>query len=161
MDISIRPATADDAFAACAAMRRSIAECCSLDHNNDQAVVDAWLKNKTADNTRALIQGPENFCVVAIVHGAVAGFGMARAGKVLLCYAVPEVHRQGAGKSMLQAMEARAVASGAITMRLESTRTALAFYTRNGYVPVGAAVNIFGMEGQPMAKSLATVAAAR
>lgn len=135
-------------------MRRSIAECCSADHRDDPAVVDAWLKNKTADNTRALIEASENFCVVAVVDGSIAGFGMARAGKVLLCYAVPEVHRQGAGKSMLRAMEAHAASAGAITMRLESTRTARAFYARNGYVPVGAAVNIFGMEGQPMAKSL-------
>jgi GNAT superfamily N-acetyltransferase len=161
MDISVRPATADDAVAACAAMRRSIAECCSLDHHNDSAVVDAWLRNKTADNTKALIEAPENFCVVAVVDGSITGFGMARAGKVLLCYAVPEVHQRGVGKSMLQAMEAHAIGGGAITMRLESTRTALAFYTRNGYVPVGAAVNIFGMEGQPMAKSLPARAPAR
>ena len=154
MDITVRPATVVDAAAACVAMRRSIAECCSADHRDDPAVVDAWLKNKTADNTKALIQGQENFCVVAVVDGSVAGFGMARAGKILMCYAVPEVHLKGVGKSMLHAMEAHAVSTGAITMRLESTRTALAFYARNGYVPVGAAVNIFGMEGQPMAKSL-------
>jgi len=77
---------------------------------------------------------------------------MAASGEVLLCYVLPEVRFRGAGKAMLQAIELWTAASGTFELKLESTRTALAFYRHNGFQSYGPVVTFAGMDGQPMAK---------
>lgn len=82
---------------------------------------------------------------------------MSAPGELLLCYVVPEVRFRGAGKAMLQAIELWATASGVSKLKLESTRTALAFYRRNGFQKRGPVVRFAGMEGQPMFKQVTAV----
>ena len=84
----------------------------------------------------------------------IVGFGMSAVGDVLLCYVTPEARFRGAGKSVLQAIELHAAASGVPELRLESTRTALEFYRRNGYKSCGPVVTFAGMEGHPMSKPM-------
>lgn len=55
---------------------------------------------------------------------------------------------------MLQAIELWAATSGVPELKLESTRTALAFYRRNGFKISGPAITFAGMEGQPMSKQV-------
>lgn len=155
MDIQVRPATVDDATAACSVIRSSILECCSDDHRGDATVLEGWLRNKTPDFVRMLVLAPTAFSVVAIVNEAVVGFGSAlRTGEVTLCYVAPSVRFTGAGKALLAAIEHHAARSGIKALRLESTRTARAFYLRNGFVPEGPPVSAFGIEGHPMRKQL-------
>ncbi len=154
MGTLIRRATLEDAAAVCAVVRRSIAECCAEDHLNDAALIDMWLKNKTVTNTQAWLENPHACSVVAEVDGSVVGFGMSQAGEVLLCYLVPEARFKGIGKSMLQALEAHALETGVLTLRLESTLTALPFYERNGFRQTGPAVPTFGITVHPMAKTI-------
>ncbi len=131
----VRTATIDDADAACAAVRRSIAEICGPDYGHEEAVMSDWLANKTPDNFRKWIESPDAFSVVAVAGaGDVVGFGrMSRAGWVQMCYIVPEALHQGYGKALLRTMERQAVQWGLGTVRLHSSITAKAFYERNGY----------------------------
>ncbi len=135
----VRKATSDDADAACAAVRRSIAELCGADYRHEEPVMSDWLANKTPDNFRKWIESPDAFSVVAVSGaGDVVGFGqMSRAGWVQLCYIVPEALHQGYGKALLRTMERRAVQWGLDTVSLRSSITAKAFYERNGYRLIG------------------------
>ncbi|MDO8778469.1 MAG: GNAT family N-acetyltransferase [Burkholderiaceae bacterium] len=155
MTTSIRIATHEDADAACRVVHRSISECCAADHHNDPALVQAWLHNKTPENVRTWLGQQDAFSVVAEAEGVVVGFAMSLRNEVMLCYVIPEVRFTGAGKSMLHAIEAHAKVAGLTSLRLESTRTAQAFYGRNGFSLSGPAIVAFGMEGQPMAKTIA------
>ncbi len=152
MGTLIRLATLEDAATVCAVVRRSIAECCAEDHRNDAALIDRWLKNKTVTNTQAWLENPRACSVVAEVDGSVVGFGMSQAGEVLLCYLVPEARFKGLGKSMLQSLESHASQSRVSRLHLQSTRTALAFYERNGFRQTGPAVSAFGLTAYPMTK---------
>ena len=131
----VRIATSDDAHAACAAVRRSIAEVCGPAYGHEEPVMSDWLANKTPNNFREWIESPDAFSVVAVAGaGDVVGFGqMSRAGWVQMCYIVPEALYQGYGKALLRTMEWQAVQWGLHTVRLHSSITAKVFYERNGY----------------------------
>jgi GNAT superfamily N-acetyltransferase len=150
----IRLAAPGDAAAVCAVVRKSIEECCAEDHHHDPALLELWLNNKTISNTLGWLENPRACPVVAEVDGFVAGFAMSQADELLLCYLVPEAQFKGIGKSMLQALETHALETGVVILRLESTRTALPFYERNGFRQTGPAVTAFGLVAHPMAKTI-------
>lgn len=154
MKIQVRPATEDDAADACNVIRRSIVECCEDDHRGDVTVLDGWLRNKTPEFVRRVILAPSAFSVVASVDEETVGFGSALTGEVTLCYVAPSVRFTGVGKALLAAIEDHAARAGVEALRLESTRTARAFYLRNGFVAEGPPVQAFGIEALPMRKQL-------
>lgn len=134
MSFTIRPAIAQDADAVCGVLRRSISECCEPDHRGDPAILAAWLGNKTPQTVASWFESPTNVSLVALRDDAVVGVALLTgAGKLALCYLLPEVLRQGAGKGLLAEMEARAVALGMKTMFLHSTFTAEGFFAARGY----------------------------
>ena len=153
--IRVRPATEDDAAAACKVIRSSILECCREDHRDDVAVVERWLRNKTTEFVRKVIVAPTAFSFVASVGDEAVGFASAlETGEVTLCYVVPSMRFTGVGKALLAAIEGLAAARGVEALRLESTRTARSFYLRNGFVLDGPPISAFGIEGLPMRKEL-------
>ena len=155
MKIQVRRATEDDAADACNVIRSSILESCADDHHGDATVLEGWLRNKTPEFVRRFILASNAFSVVASVDDETVGFGSALGtGEVTLCYVAPSVRFAGVGKALLAAIEDHAARAGVGTLRLESTRTALTFYLRNGFVPEGPPVLAFGIEGQPMRKEL-------
>ncbi len=156
MGTVIRHATRDDAAAICSVLRRSITACCAEDHHDEPALIDLWLKNKTIPNTLAWLENPLARSVVAETDGSVVGFGMSQGDEILLCYLVPELRFKGVGKALLQALEAHALEAGMSTLRLESTRTALPFYERNGFRQMGPAITAFGLVAHPMTKTIQT-----
>ncbi|WP_426304549.1 GNAT family N-acetyltransferase [Acidovorax facilis] len=121
----IIPVGPEAAEAACTVIRQSITHCCVLDHANDPAILTAWLVNKTPENLAAWMSAPG-----AAVWGA---------------------HR-GVGHALLREAEAHARQSRLAALGLESTRTAEAFYRRNGYEPAGAVQSWAGLQAQPMRK---------
>lgn len=157
MAITVRSALEADAPAACEVLRRSIRELCSADHHDNEAVLAAWLENKTVENVAAWVRSKSNFSVVAVEETVVRGFALLqRDGEVHFCYAAPEAIGRGAGKLMLQALEQEAARSGLKTLRLTSTLTAKPFYERHAYVQSGESVSLFGLQRAfPMSKQLA------
>ena len=154
-DDPVRQATVADAEAFCRVLCRSITECCLVDHRNDPTNLAEWLANKTPENVRDWIGADGNYSVVAEFDGSIVGVAMLfPSGTLALCYLLPEVRFRGLGKALLIAIELEARRRGLKRIDLESTRTAHAFYLRNGYGDCGAANVRFGSEGFPMTKSL-------
>lgn len=146
-DIVVRPAVPGDSAGACAVLRRSITECCTRDHEHRPEILTAWLGNKTPQNVGAWFCLPTNFALVALHDDVVVGVALlTQAGKLSLCYVVPEALHCGIGKALLHGLEAQARAWGISTVRLHSTASASAFYARNGYTQDGVEKSCYGVE---------------
>lgn len=147
MSLEIRIAASEDAFAACTVLRRSITECCVLDHQNDPAILGAWLGNKTPQTVASWFESATNYSLVALHDGAVIGVALLTgAGKLALCYVLPEARGQGAGKAMLAKMEETACNWGVKALQLHSTATGEAFFASLGYVRAGQVRSPYGVE---------------
>ena len=147
MSIEIRIAVAGDAVAACQVLRRSITECCLPDHQNDPAILEAWLGNKTPDMVATWFASTSNFSIVAIEAGVLVGVALlTRAGKLSLCYLLPEAQGCGAGKALLTRVEAQARQWGIKSLQLHSTATAAQFYARQGFIRAGKVKSPYGVE---------------
>ncbi|WP_342113137.1 GNAT family N-acetyltransferase [Pseudoduganella sp. OTU4001] len=147
MSFEIRRAEANDATAACEVLRRSIAECCVLDHKNDPAILDAWLGNKTPDTVASWFVSPTNYSLVATENGAVVGVALlTAAGKLALCYLLPEVRQRGAGKALLACIEQQACSWGVKALQLHSTASGEEFFARQGYLRAGNVRSPYGVD---------------
>ncbi|MDL2353783.1 MAG: GNAT family N-acetyltransferase [Pseudomonadota bacterium] len=147
MGIYIRTAAPDDALAACGVLRRSITECCRQDHRDDQAILDAWLGNKTPQNVAAWLASATNHMLVAERDGELVGVALlTQAGKLSLCYVLPEAQHSGVGKALLAGAEAQARAWGIGVLRLHSTTAGSGFYARNGYINAGKDKTCYGLD---------------
>jgi GNAT superfamily N-acetyltransferase len=153
----IRIAGPADADAACGVLRRSILECCVEDHRHDEAVLRAWLENKTPENVACWFRSPSNHALVAIADGAIAGVAiLTRAGRIALCYVAPEQRFTGFGTALLRALEVQGKQWGLSTLQVASTQTAKSFYLRHGYLFSGATRCSFGIDGLNFSKRLCT-----
>ncbi len=147
MVVDIRLAGPDDAADVCRVLRRSITECCKLDHRDDAGVLQSWLGNKTPDNVASWIASPSNCMLVALRDGELVGVSLlTQAGKLSLCYLVPEAQHAGLGKAMLDGLEAQARTWGISVLRMHGTATARDFFVRNGYIVAGKERSCYGVE---------------
>src|SRR5450830_1808320 len=129
--VEIRVAASTDAFAACNVLRRSITECCVLDHRDDPAILGAWLGNKTPQMVANWFGSPTNYCLVAVLDGDVVGVALLTgAGKLALCYLLPEARGHGAGRALLAKMEEQACSWGVKALQLDSTASGASFFRR-------------------------------
>ena len=147
MGIQIRQAAPEDADAACRVLCRSITECCIQDHQHQQDTLNAWLGNKTPAIVGGWFSTPSNFPLVAECEGELVGVALlTQAGKLALCYVLPEVQGQGVGKALVEGLEAQARVWGISKLRLHSTLTASEFFARRGYLHAGKERSCFGLE---------------
>jgi GNAT superfamily N-acetyltransferase len=151
-----RAAAPNDADEAVAVLRASITNLCELDHQHDAATLEQWLGNKTPEHFGRWLADPSRYLVVALVEGALSGVAaLHRSGEIRLCYVKPGLTQLGVGRALLAALEVRARDWGLQELRLNSSRTALAFYERSGYVACGDATPGFGVtQGYPHKKRL-------
>jgi hypothetical protein len=92
-------------------------------------------------------ESPTNHSLVALRDGAVVGVALLTgAGKLALCYLLPEAQRQGAGTALLRRMEERAEAAGMKALYLHSTATAEGFFATRGYRRDGNVRSPYGVE---------------
>jgi GNAT superfamily N-acetyltransferase len=152
--MEIRAANIEDASAACEVMRRSIAELCVADHQNNEAVLKRWLSNKTPETFESWIRQPDNSLLLAVEGGNILAVGsVTDAGQITLNYVSPDARFRGISRALLGALEARAVERGSKRCTLTSTETARHFYRSNGYLEDGPPVGNFGSSsGYPMSK---------
>jgi GNAT superfamily N-acetyltransferase len=147
MGIDIRIAVPDDALAACGVLRRSILECCVQDHQNKPEILASWLGNKTEQNVASWLASPCNYTLVAERDGQMVGVALlTQAGKLALCYVLPELLYAGVGKALLAGIEAQARTWGIGVLSLNSTAGAREFYVRNGYTNAGKEKTCYGVE---------------
>jgi GNAT superfamily N-acetyltransferase len=155
MDAQVRVAKEEDAEAACEVLRRSITECCSEDHEDNPSQLALWLENKTPENVRRWIRDPGSYAIVAEANGDIIGVAMMfESGEVTLCYLAPEALFTGVGKALLAGLVSRAHALGLHELQLNSTKTAHAFYLRNGFADAGSPTTWRGIACIPMVKAL-------
>lgn len=131
---SIRPATPDDADAACEIVRRSIVELCAEDHRNDPMELQGWLANKSPANFRTWFKQLGLYGFIAEQDGAMTGVGLlAGSGEIMLLYVAPENRFQGISKALLLAMEEQLRKLRKDFCSLTTTQTAKQFYLDRGY----------------------------
>jgi GNAT superfamily N-acetyltransferase len=155
MGIQIRSAAPEDAVAACSVLRRSIEECCVQDHQNNAEKLAAWLGNKTPRNVAGWLTSPTNYTLVAERDGEVVGVALlTQAGKLSLCYVLPEAQHGGVGKALLDGVEAKARDWGIGVVKLHSTTAGRDFYARNGYTFAGKEKTCYGLDSDFFWKQL-------
>lgn len=160
MACAIRHASPSDAIAACEIVRRSIAELCYSDHRGDPDTLAKWLANKTPANFERWVTSGRHIALIAEIDGALVGFGLVNLqGTVALLYVSPDARFRGVSKGLLAALEREAIIEGIQELTLESSLTALPFYSRCGYVPSGPPCQGFGITTcYPVAKRIAAKA---
>jgi GNAT superfamily N-acetyltransferase len=147
MGIAIRKAAPTDAPAACALLRRSIEEGCAADHRHHPEILANWTGNKTPTNVATWFASPSNHAVVAERDGELLGLALlTQAGKLALCYVLPEGMRSGVGRAMLAGIEEQARAWNIGKLYLHSPASSSAFFERNGYTNAGKEKSCFGLE---------------
>ena len=156
----IREATPADAALACEVLRASITELCIADHNQNPEILGRWLSNKTPENVAKWADNLGRSLLVAVEDGAVLAVGGVKDdGEITLNYVSPKARFRGVSAALLKALEARAVARGAVEITLLSTETAHRFYLSRGYRDMGPALGKFGTAASyPMAKTLTQAA---
>jgi len=93
-----------------------------------------WLSNKTPEIVASWIVHPANSVLVAVEHETILAVGaVTNAGEITLNYVSPDVRFRGVSRSLLGALEARAIERGNARCTLTSTETAHRFYHANGY----------------------------
>jgi GNAT superfamily N-acetyltransferase len=151
----IRKAVPGDAPAACTLLRRSIEIGCKADHRDQPAVLEAWLGNKTTANVTTWFSTPTNYALVAESGGELVGLCLlTQAGKLALCYVLPEALRSGVGRALLAAAEEQARAWSITKLHLHSPESASSFFERQGYVNAGRDKSCFGLECNLLWKQL-------
>lgn len=155
----IRKAVSGDASAACALLRRSIEVGCRGDYQDRPAVLETWLGNKTTANVATWFASPSNHVLVAERldgnPGELLGLCLlTQAGKLALCYVLPEALRGGIGRALLAAAEEQARAWSIKKLHLHSPASASAFFERLGYVNAGKDKSCFGLECDLLWKQL-------
>jgi GNAT superfamily N-acetyltransferase len=129
-----RPVADSDIDAAILVLRSSITISCVADHQNDEATLERWLRNKTSEHFRIWLSAQDNFMIVALIQGTICGVDAVRqSGSLDLCYVDPSWQGHGVGQAILSSLESKAKEWGVRELRLVSTRTARAFYERHGY----------------------------
>jgi GNAT superfamily N-acetyltransferase len=154
--MKIRDAVPGDADAACAVLRRSIAELCAADHHDDAVIMDRWLANKTQEIVASWIGKPDHSMLVAVEGAEILAVGaVTNGGEITLNYVSPDARFRGVSRAMLRALETRARERGNSECTLLSTDTALRFYLDAGYRPIGESTGKFGTQSShPMARRL-------
>lgn len=147
MGFDIRKALPGDAPAACALLRRSIEIGCKADHQDQPAVLEAWLGNKTVANVATWFSSPSNHALVAERDGELLGLCLlTQAGKLALCYVSPDALRSGVGRALIAAAEEQARSWSINKLHLHSPAGASAFFERQGYVNAGKDKTCWGLE---------------
>jgi GNAT superfamily N-acetyltransferase len=156
----IRAATVADAGPICAIVRRSIVELCRQDHDDDPAILDAWLANKTPEIVAGWIERNPDGYFIALDGPELLGVAAMRApGEMLLNYVSPDARFARVSTALVGTLESEASKRGWPQLTLTSTATARPFYRRRGYIDSGPPIASFGGKPAfPMAKSLPIVA---
>lgn len=142
---TLRSATANDANAAVALLRRSIIELCGTGHQHDEVTLMQWLANKTPKHFLQQLANANNYCIVAEENEALLGVAaIARNGHINLMYLLPGAQGRGIGKALYLALEEQVNNWDLRKLIAHSNTDARAFYERMGFQPTGPVVPFFG-----------------
>jgi putative acetyltransferase len=132
MNITLRPATADDCSGILATHVASIRELCAADYS--EAQLQDWTANLTSEAYLPAIAS--HVVVVAERDAEIVGFAELdpKGEDMVEVYVHPRHSRLGLGSLLLQAVERSARDAGLDELVLISSLTAVPFYERFGFV---------------------------
>ncbi|EEX08388.1 acetyltransferase, gnat family [Ruegeria lacuscaerulensis ITI-1157] len=143
-----------DVFGLSRVLTRAITQLCVADHGNDPDKIAAWTANKCPQAVHGWTTSGAPIWLAAR-NGQVAAVGGVRApAEISLLYVDPGHAGRGVGAALLSRLEAELTLSGAATVHLMSTKTALGFYRRNGWVAAGQPADWNGIPQFPLRKML-------
>ena len=152
--IALRPATVFDVFDLSRVLIRSITQLCGVDHKGDPQVIAQWTDNKDPATIRGWFRpGSQIWLAEHRGHVAAAG-GLFETGTVTLLYVDPDHTGQGVGRALLNRLERQLAVCGCAEAHLDATKTAHAFYLKQGWQPAGPPGDWHGIPQYPMRKSL-------
>ncbi len=155
--IFVRDAVEEDVREAVVVLRRTISESCVLDHGGNAETLSSWLANKTEGQMSDWLRNRSLYLKVALIECTVVGVGMCTAaGEISLCYVLPNLHRSGIGRAIVNELENTLSGLGVTRSVLVSTLTGLKFYSHIGYEISGKIMNSNGVNGIPMRRDLCT-----
>ncbi len=129
--VALRPYVAADLKRCAEIFRASIEELAAEDYSADQR--EAWAS--TADDEDAFgdrLAG--ELTLIAVIDGAVAGFGGLKGGEEIdMLYVDPEFARRGAGGAIVDALTKLARARGAKRLTAEASEVARPLFERQGF----------------------------
>ena len=144
MTISTRPAVRDEWPAVLAIHRRAVHEIAVADYPAE--VLAAWgppVVGSDLDRFDTKLKCGQ-IVIVAEVDGSLAGFGEVapQKNRLVAVYVSPDYSRQGVGTTILRELERLAREEGLSYLQMESSLTAVPFYTRHGFQTLGPDVHV-------------------
>ncbi len=129
--VALRPYVAADAKRCAEIFRSSIEELAAEDYNEEQR--EAWASR--ADDEQAFgarLAGA--LTLLAMIDGAIAGFASLKgADQIDMLFIDPELARQGAGRTLIEALTKLAQARGAKRLTVDASDTARPLFERQGF----------------------------
>ncbi|MGO4569852.1 GNAT family N-acetyltransferase [Rhizobium sp. 2YAF20] len=126
----------------------------SAAHDYSAAVIEAWAPLPITDRSvQRVVSNPDGeHRLIAEIDGLAVGIGalVAKNSELRACYVHPVAGRKGVGSTLLLELERIAVASGLMSLSLDSSLTAEGFYRSRGYVALGYEQHLLS-GGVPMA----------
>jgi putative acetyltransferase len=153
--VALRPYVPADAKRCAEIFRSSIEELAAEDYNEEQR--EAWASR--ADDERAFgARLAEVLTLLAVINGAIAGFASLKgADQFDMLFVDPELARQGAARTLIEALARLAQARGAKRLIVDASDTARALFEREGFTAERRNVVLVGDEwlaNTTMAKTL-------
>lgn len=133
MFITIRPFSPDDAEVFLRVHHAAVRGTAANDYPVE--VIDAWAPAiRIAHIERVKVDLTGNR-ILALCDGEVAGIGevVPRLSELRACYVAPKLGGRGIGRAIVVELEQIARSEGVMTLRLDSSLTAEAFYKHLGY----------------------------
>lgn len=114
---------------------------CVLDHQREESRIQTWLEAFT--HASLIVEMLYNDCWVSTVHDKVVGFLMVSdQGEIRMHYVVSSMQRLGYGTQLFNHMLDAIAHKNISHLEIESTQTALPFYTKLGFqMPINSSLN--------------------
>ncbi len=152
--IAVRRATVFDVFDISRVLIRSIRDLCQADHLGDPENLARWTANKDPASVRGWIKAGASLWVATKGDGIAAVGGLRAEGEISLLYVDPDCSGCGLGTALLCRLENELHAQGCTEAHLQATKTAHAFYRKQGWQDDGGPTEWHGIPQFPMRKSL-------
>ena len=132
--VKIRPATHDDAAEIFRVHVTSVREVCSADYTLEE--IEAWVGPRRPEHILWGMTKNGETMLVAEEDSEIVGFGSLKGDRIIAVYVLPNRLRRGIGKRIIEHLKENARERKIAGLKLDSTVTAVPFYTAQGYAVV-------------------------
>lgn len=133
MPVTIRPFRPDDAEAFLKVHHAAVRGTAAGDY--PASVIDAWAPAILVSHVEQVRADRTSTRILALLHDEIVGIGevVPDRGELRACYVSPPHGKQGIGRAIVGELEGIARSMGALSLWLDSSLTAEAFYASLGY----------------------------